>query len=89
MNRLHERELELVRLTGALEELRIYFAGPCVPGERCGGEIATAASCKQPYDGHRHWTRYYEVHRSFVVALNAVLAGDYHYASILREIGQR
>jgi hypothetical protein len=29
------------------------------------------------YDGHRHWTPWYEQHRSIVVTLNSILDADY------------
>ena len=81
-----DSEIELARMRGALEEWRIYLAGPCTDDCIRHGQMD---SRNEPYNGHRHWTEWYENNRSSVVALNFILSGEYDYASGLRAIGEQ
>lgn len=61
----------------AIEEWREYLAGPCDAQDGCPeGE----------YNGHKHYTAWYENNRSTVVALNHLLAGELDYFDRLREL---
>lgn len=79
-----EAELDLNRLRGALETWREYLAGPCDHSAALSGPDCPPG----PYDGHRHWTNWYEDNRGAVVAINHLLAGEYDYASAMLEIGK-
>ncbi len=64
------------RLRRDIETYRAYLAGPC---DHNG---PTAPRCPRgPYDGHRHYSAWYEAHRSTVVALNAILADEFPRAT--------
>jgi hypothetical protein len=60
-------EPEATRLHRDLEVYRAYLAGPC-PDD-----------CPNADDGpmHREYTPYYEGNRNVIVALNAILTGDF------------
>jgi len=79
-------ELELARLRASLEEWRRYLAGP--RGEQCI-ELEQIRSTSEPYNGHKHYTDWYEDHRGQVVALNAILGGEYDYPALLNHSGGR
>lgn len=69
-----EQADEAKRLRRDLEVYRAYLAGPC------GHNGPTAPRCPRgPYNGHRHYTAWYEAHRSTVVALNEILAGKFSH----------
>ena len=82
---LTDTEIELTQLRGSLEEWRIYLAGPCT--EDCVKHHQVKRG--QPYNGHKHYTERYEDNRGSVVMLNRLLSGEYDYASMLRQIGER
>jgi len=71
---------ELVR---ALEDYRRYLAGPCEPECMDRHGYSLTELLEQPYDGHRHWTTWYERNRAIVVNLNVILSGDYGYPAHL------
>ena len=65
-------EDEATRFRRDIETYRAYLAGPC------DHDGPTAPRCPSgPYDGHRHYSAWYEAHRSTVVALNAILGGEF------------
>ena len=69
-------EDEATRLRRDIETYRAYLAGPC------DHDGPTAPRCPRgPYDGHHHYSAWYEAHRSTVVALNAILAGTFPRAT--------
>lgn len=80
---LTDAEIELARLRGALEEWRVYLAGECTM--ECI-EHEQRDSLDEPYNGHRHWTEWYESNRSQIVGLNYLLDGQYDYPVTLRSI---
>ena len=82
---IQDSDLEGLRLHAAVEELRRYLAGPCTEECVAHGQVGSLADS---YNGHRHWTEWYEDHRWTVVALNAILEGDYAYPVVLNSVGR-
>lgn len=80
-----DAELELARLRASLEEWRRYLAGPCTPECIEHQQIDNLA---EPYNGHRHWTEWYEYNRSAVVAVNCLLDGQYDYPVTLNGLAR-
>lgn len=61
----------------ALEQWREFLAGPC--DDKCPSP--------PPYNGHKHYSAWYENNRSTVVGLNHLLEGwDLSYFARLREL---
>lgn len=86
METVTDAEIELAQLRGSLEEWRCYLAGPCTIDCISHGQID---SLDELYNGHKHWTEWYEGNRSSVVALNHLLTGEFDYATALRQMGER